>query len=93
MIDPEQTIICRCEDITLARLRAVLESGITDIEEVKRILRCGMGLCQGRTCLPMIEREIAGFLNVENWQVGIPAVRQPIQPLKFSSILESLHEE
>lgn len=92
-MDKEKIIICRCEDITLQKLHETLESGVTDLEELKRILRCGMGLCQGRTCLAMVTREIAMHRGMDIWEVGNTSVRQPIQPVKISSILESIDEE
>jgi NAD(P)H-nitrite reductase large subunit len=92
-MDEDKIIICRCEDITLGKLREVLNAGVTDLEEVKRLLRCGMGLCQGRTCIPMVIREIANHRHIDIWEVGIPSVRQPILPVKIGSILEGIHEE
>lgn len=45
-----QTIICRCEDVTLQEVEAAIDSGITEPEELKRFLNIGLGPCQGRTC-------------------------------------------
>ena len=57
--EEEATIICRCEDISLEEIRAIINRGVTDPEQIKRILRCGMGPCQGRTCSTLIAGEIA----------------------------------
>ncbi|MCK5596510.1 MAG: (2Fe-2S)-binding protein, partial [Candidatus Eisenbacteria sp.] len=43
-------IICRCEDVTYGEIVDVIDEGLTTTEEIKRVLRCGMGPCQGRTC-------------------------------------------
>lgn len=56
-------IICRCEDITLEDIHNCLEQGYTTFEEIKRILRVGMGPCQGQTCSILVQREIANFLK------------------------------
>ncbi|OQX93278.1 MAG: (2Fe-2S)-binding protein [Tenericutes bacterium 4572_104] len=56
-------IVCRCEDVTLADVRKCLKEGYTTFEEIKRILRVGMGPCQGQTCSIIIQREIARYLN------------------------------
>ncbi|GAA0716496.1 FAD/NAD(P)-binding oxidoreductase [Dokdonella soli] len=40
-----QTLVCRCEDVTLAAL-----DGFTDARAAKLATRCGMGACQGRIC-------------------------------------------
>ncbi|MCL4439891.1 MAG: (2Fe-2S)-binding protein, partial [Firmicutes bacterium] len=52
-------IMCRCEDITVDEVRAYIEQGVTDLEQLKRLLRVGMGPCQGRTCTPLIVNELA----------------------------------
>ncbi|MGY3041693.1 NADPH-dependent 2,4-dienoyl-CoA reductase/sulfur reductase-like enzyme [Rhodanobacter sp. TND4EL1] len=39
------TIICRCEDVTLAAL-----DGFADARAARLDTRCGMGACQGRIC-------------------------------------------
>lgn len=64
-------IICRCEDITLEDIHKCLEEGYTTFEELKRILRVGMGPCQGQTCSILIQREIANFTNkpIESIQI------------------------
>ncbi len=36
-------IICRCEDVTLEDIHRCLDQGYTTFEELKRILRVGMG--------------------------------------------------
>ncbi len=48
--DPE-TIICRCESLTLGHLRSVAQDqAVNDIATLKRLTRAGMGRCQGRYC-------------------------------------------
>jgi NADPH-dependent 2,4-dienoyl-CoA reductase/sulfur reductase-like enzyme len=46
-----ETIICRCEEVTLAAVdEAITRRGATDLRGVKLTTRCGMGLCQARMC-------------------------------------------
>ncbi len=42
----DDTIICRCEDITWGEIRKQLDKGYTTLDEIKRITRAGMGPCQ-----------------------------------------------
>jgi NADPH-dependent 2,4-dienoyl-CoA reductase/sulfur reductase-like enzyme len=44
------TIVCRCEDVTLSRLRRHANA-----RDAKLQTRCGMGPCQGRICGPACE--------------------------------------
>ena len=57
-------VICRCEEITRADIEEVISQGVTRMNEVKRLTRAGMGLCQGKTC----GRLVAGILARETGQ-------------------------
>jgi bacterioferritin-associated ferredoxin len=47
---PDETIVCRCEDVSAKTLRAVVGEGATDLNQVKAWTRAGMGPCQGKIC-------------------------------------------
>lgn len=79
-------IICRCEDVTLEDIHNCLKQGYTTYEEIKRILRVGMGPCQGQTCSNLIQREIANFLHVSIEQVKT----QKTRPLVTGIVLEDI---
>jgi NADPH-dependent 2,4-dienoyl-CoA reductase/sulfur reductase-like enzyme len=46
----DDTVVCRCEEVTLAELRAAVDLGADDLRSVKLLSRTGMGWCQGRIC-------------------------------------------
>ncbi len=49
-LEPD-TVICRCEEVPLARLHeAIRDLQATDARAVRLLTRCGMGWCQGRIC-------------------------------------------
>ncbi len=81
-------IICRCEDVTLAELRECLEAGYTTFEEIKRILRIGMGPCQGQTCANLIQREIAKYLKQPTESIPTHKTR----PLTSGVVLQDIAE-
>jgi bacterioferritin-associated ferredoxin len=83
----DRVIVCRCEDLTLQDIRAVIAAGATTIEEIKRLTRCGMGPCQGRTCRQVVAGEIARATGVPLEQVALPTFRPPVQAVKLSTIL------
>lgn len=74
----EETIICRCEDVTYGQLK--LE---TSWRAAKLQTRCGMGPCQGRVCGPQTE-----FLF--GWSPD--SVRPPIFPARVESLGASVSE-
>jgi thioredoxin reductase len=50
----DETIICRCENVTLGALRDALTAGHLAPNTIKRVTRAGMGWCGGRTCLQAV---------------------------------------
>ncbi len=57
----DDTVICRCEGVTLGDIRRVVRDGALTVNEVKGLTRAGMGDCQGRVC----EALIAGIIAIE----------------------------
>lgn len=86
-------IICRCEDVTLADVRECLEAGYTTFEELKRILRLGMGPCQGQTCGILVQRELAKFLNKRAEDIDMPKTRPLTAGVVLADIAGSEDEE
>lgn len=47
----DDTLVCRCEEVPVARIRAAItDLGATEPRTVRGLCRTGMGWCQGRTC-------------------------------------------
>jgi hypothetical protein len=67
---PDDTLLCRCEDVSLGRVRAH-----RNWREAKLHTRCGMGPCQGRIC-----GGAASFLF--GWQTE--SVRPPVFPAQVA---------
>lgn len=68
-----ETIVCRCEDVTFARLREH-----NSWRAAKLQTRCGMGPCQGRVCGGAVE-----FLF--GWRAE--SVRPPVLPVRVESLV------
>ena len=77
----DDTIVCRCEEITLGEIKAALHDGITDMNEVKRMTRMGMGSCQGRMCAPALQEIIAREHGLVPAEIGPLNPRPPIKPV------------
>jgi NADPH-dependent 2,4-dienoyl-CoA reductase/sulfur reductase-like enzyme/ferredoxin len=52
----DEDIVCRCERVTAGEIRAVINNGCRDLNEVKTLTRAGMGACGGKTCQTLIMR-------------------------------------
>lgn len=86
-------IICRCNEVTMEEIEALIDQGITDIEMIKRILRVGMGPCQGRTCMPMIISILARKTGRKAEEIKLPATRIPVRPVPVGILVGEMNEE
>jgi hypothetical protein len=76
----EDTLICRCEDVSWKQLKA-----FGSMRSAKIHTRCGMGPCQGRICGAALQ-----FLA--GWEPDAP--RPPIYPVQLSTLLlTAAHQE
>jgi len=82
----EETIICRCEDVTWGEIRKILDKGLTSLNEIKRITRAGMGKCQGTTCRNILLREIAKYCHKSIEEIEITTFRPPTKSVKLGTL-------
>ena len=92
-MNKKDIILCRCEDVSLQDVQNCLEEGYTTFEDLKRILRVGMGACQGNTCGLLVQREIAKYLKVPLKEVKTHTARPLIEGVKLKSIAEQAKNE
>jgi bacterioferritin-associated ferredoxin len=76
--------VCRCEEITIEEIREWIERGYDSFSELKRILRVGMGPCQGRGCRDIVMREISRAHHIPMDEVDPGTVRAPSKPVKIA---------
>jgi NADPH-dependent 2,4-dienoyl-CoA reductase/sulfur reductase-like enzyme len=81
-----ETIICRCEEISFGEVRAAIEIGISEAGAVKRQTRAGMGACQGRYCRPLIEACIADATGRRPSEYSGFAPRIPLKPIAIRDL-------
>jgi thioredoxin reductase len=84
---PDDTIMCRCEEVRLADLRRAISNGAADINDIKRRTRLGMGHCQGRFCGQIIN-ELLWKLSGEALPREVFTPRIPAKPVPFGALLE-----
>ena len=85
----DQTIICRCEDVTREDILAAINDGCRTLDEIKRITRAGMGPCQGRTCRNLIAQELARIYGISVEDVLMPTFRAPVEPVNIGVLAEA----
>jgi glycine/D-amino acid oxidase-like deaminating enzyme len=83
---PDETLLCRCEDITFGEVRAQIAAGRDTLAAIKRNTRLGMGRCQGRYCANVAARllhEVKGA-NTAAHQYFAP--RAPVRPVPAGAL-------
>ena len=81
-------VICRCEEIEIDEIRKWIAAGYTEFDELKRMLRVGMGPCQGRGCRDIILRELAKATGRNVADIASGTIRPPVKPIKISLLAE-----
>src|SRR6202008_721482 len=81
------TLICRCEELTLAEIGAGFDAGTGSVGAVKRAPRAGMGRCQGRYCGPILAALAADRQGVALDEAAHWAPRPPVKPIRIADIV------
>jgi NADPH-dependent 2,4-dienoyl-CoA reductase/sulfur reductase-like enzyme len=77
----DDTIVCRCEEVSAAEVRVAIEEGARQVTEVRAVTRAGMGLCQGRMCVPTVTGLLARWAGVAPETAGHLPPRLPSRPV------------
>ena len=92
---PDETVVCRCEEVTAGAVRAAARLGATGPNQLKAYLRCGMGPCQGRLCAPVTAALIAETRGIAPEAVPPLRPRAPYKPISvgmLAATAESLQQ-
>lgn len=88
---PDETLVCRCEEVTAGEIRARSAIGRPGPNQLKAFTRAGMGPCQGRQCGYTIMHLIAAAQDRPVADVGFYRIRPPLKPVTLGE-LASLDE-
>ncbi|MCP4335153.1 MAG: FAD-dependent oxidoreductase [Gammaproteobacteria bacterium] len=86
---PDETLVCRCEEVTAAEIRSVAALGCMGPNQAKAFTRCGMGPCQGRFCGRTLEDIFAQERDQAISQIGRFSARPPIKPVTLGQLADS----
>jgi glycine/D-amino acid oxidase-like deaminating enzyme len=79
----DETVVCRCEDVTAGRLRQELANGLTSLPALKKATRAGMGRCQGRFCAATVARVCPDAPD----EFAFAAPRVPLRPIPAAAVM------
>lgn len=84
----DDMLVCRCEEVTKGEIRQAIHAGMFTIEELRRYLRNGMGLCQGQTCGKLVKGILARELKLPADEVEPAVSRAPMRPIEMRILAE-----
>jgi NADPH-dependent 2,4-dienoyl-CoA reductase/sulfur reductase-like enzyme len=84
----DATIACRCEEVSVGRIRGAARLGAQGPNQLKAFTRCGMGPCQGRICGPIVSAVIADALSKPIAEIGTYRPRAPFKPITVGALAD-----
>ncbi len=85
----DETIVCRCEEVTVRRVKDALVDGDATVRGAKVRTRAGMGRCQGRMCSSLIRQLISRETQASLSEVLLDTPRPPIKPVPIHALATS----
>jgi len=84
---PDETIVCRCEDVRMKDIKKAIKMGFTTPGALKVAVRTSMGNCQGRTCSPIVYDILTALTGETQENLGPFSSRPPIKPVSIGSLV------
>ncbi len=88
----DDMLVCRCEEVTVGEIKRAIAEGARDITGIKRRVRAGMGLCQGKTCEKLVMQILCTELGITPKEAGHSSARPPVRPVTFGELAEGVVE-
>ena len=80
------TVVCRCESISLHSIEQSFTDGAVTAGASKRLTRAGMGRCQGRYCSTSVAAIAAGSTGIPQDDFSGFAPQAPVRPIEIAKI-------
>ena len=87
-MEKNDIMICRCEEIGRSEILDALKRGARSMDDIKRSTRACMGLCEGKTCKPLIARIMAEVTGRSLSEIAPSSFRPPVRPISLSALVE-----
>lgn len=82
----DDVIVCRCEEVRAAEIRAITALGAMGPNQLKAFSRAGMGPCQGRMCGLTVCELMAQQTMQGPGNIGYMSIRPPVKPVNLGEI-------
>jgi len=84
---PEETTICRCENIKMKEITEAIGLGLTSINSIKKKTRAGMGNCQGKTCSELVRAILKSHGHIDTNHIK---TRAPLKPTSIDILASEI---
>ena len=84
----DNTIVCRCEEVTAGDIRGMARLGCRGPSQAKAFGRQGMGPCQGRYCGLTVTGLLAAETGQSPDQTGYYRIRPPFKPVTLQELAD-----
>ena len=82
----DNTVICRCEEVTAGDIRSYAKLGCIGPNQTKAFGRAGMGPCQGRYCGLTVTALLADANGQSPDETGYYRIRAPLKPATLGEL-------
>ncbi|MFH1843788.1 MAG: FAD-dependent oxidoreductase [bacterium] len=85
--DGAEPMVCRCERVSKSEIVAAIRAGIRDMNQLKAVVRSGMGGCGGKTCTELILR-LFREEGVDLSEVTLPSIRPLVAEVHLGDFVQ-----
>ncbi|MFK7862175.1 MAG: FAD-dependent oxidoreductase [Granulosicoccus sp.] len=92
-VPADETIVCRCEEVTAGDVRRYAALGCKGPNQTKAFGRSGMGPCQGRYCDLTVTEILAAETLQSQDAVGSYRIRAPLKPVTLAEMASLIYSQ
>ena len=85
-LNDDDPIVCRCEDVRRSAILAEIRKGLHTVDELRRVLRVGMGPCQGKSCGAITRKLLAQELGGQPSDYAPCRTRSPLKAVSLGTL-------
>lgn len=92
MTDANSIMLCRCYEVSEAAIDEAIANGAVTINDVKRMTRAGMGLCQGIYCVPQMAAKLHAATGTPMSTIAPMTARPPARLITLGDLEQFVPE-
>ena len=91
-VSPPRYLACTSNKMAARNSKTLQNDGPLNPDQIKRLTRAGMGVCQGRRCREQIALQLALATNTPLAEVPLATYRAPVRPLPLGVLAQHITE-